>query len=42
VVGVRYESTTTHEFQVSFNSEGVVTEYEYTRQQMPARRIGYG
>jgi outer membrane protein assembly factor BamE (lipoprotein component of BamABCDE complex) len=38
-LGARYETTTTHTLQVFFDPDGVVTEYEYTRRQMPTRVI---
>lgn len=38
-LGVRRETTTTHTLQVYFDPEGVVTEYEYTRKQLPTRVI---
>ena len=38
-LGARYETRTTHSLQVFFDAEGVVTEYEYTRRQLPTRRI---
>jgi hypothetical protein len=38
-IGARYETTTRHTLQVFFDPDGVVTEYEYTRKQMPTRVI---
>ena len=38
-LGARYETTTTHTLQVFFDPDGVLTEYEYTRRQMPTRVI---
>ena len=38
-LGVRYENVTTHELQVYFDTEGIVSEYEYKRRQLPTRRI---
>ena len=38
-MGVAYEQTTEHELLVFFDREGIVSEYEYTRRQLPSRRV---
>ncbi len=37
--GVSYEMVTRHRLVVYFDEEGVVTEYEYTREELPIRQV---